>query len=545
MDDEFRDIDEFTSEDIAEREIDRLLTKKEVPRKSVQNTEAKEMPKENPVKEELVQAQKKPEIKREVQKSKKTSKPAPKKNGNKKKEQPKTIIVDEKSGNKWITIIVVAIAIVAVVLIAYFVFNRVTKQIPDTIAAMVNGVPIYNSDVNTRMKIIQNTENPFITREQTLEQTINQELIVQEAKKLNIRVTDKEMEDALKASLASNGLTIDDFKANLVENNLDYDAVMKFYKENMIAYLVINQTVLRNSKATDAELENYYNKNKGAFLMPEMAQARHILVAFNEESENETLAFAEKIFDELEDDKSNYCDLVKEYSDDEASIPYCGEYNFTKEDFLVPEFLDAGFEMKPGEVKIVKTQFGFHIMYKIADLPARTLKLEEVKENVRKFVERDKASELYEEFIEGLRAKAVIEIYTEEGQQIPSAILEDVKIKDDDESESKIPVVADEPRKDVVQTEIVKQKTFAECIAEKAVMYTVYWAPDNEAQLNIFGDDKDLITVVECDASAQNNKADVCKDFGFTTYPSWIIDGKVWKGVQSQLRLSEATGCSY
>ena len=66
MDDEFKDIDEFTSEDIAGHEIDRILSKKEVPRKSVQTREAKEMPKENLNKNEIEPAQKKPEVKQQV-----------------------------------------------------------------------------------------------------------------------------------------------------------------------------------------------------------------------------------------------------------------------------------------------------------------------------------------------------------------------------------------------------------------------------------------------------------------------------------------------
>lgn len=555
MDDEFRDIDEFTSEDIAGHEIDKILSKKEVPRKSVQTKEAKEMPKENLSNNEPEPAQKKQEIKQEVPKQKKVTKPMVKKKVVKQKVQTKTVASEEKTGDKWITIIVTAIAIIAVVLAAYFIFTSVTNKEANTVAAVVNGVAIYNSDVDTRMQIIKNTENPFITKEETLEETINQELLVQEAKKLGIQVTDKELEDTLKTSLALNGLTMDDFKANLVENNLDYDSVMKFYKENMISFMLINQTVIEKSKANDLEIKLYYEENMESFLIPEMAQARHILVAFKDESENETLALAEEIFDEIENDKSNYCDLVKKYSNDTASIPYCGEYNFTKEDFLVPEFLDAGFAMKPGEIKIVKTQFGYHIMYKIADLPERTLNLSEVEDSVKVIVERQKASELYNELLEKLRAKAVIEIYTAEGEEVPTTVLEDeeeVKVATEEtdevikeEDESKTPVVAEEPRKDFVQTEITKQKTFSECVAEKAVMYTVYWAPDNKEQLSIFGSDKDKIVVVECDASAENNKASECNKFGFTTYPNWVIDGKVWKGVQSQLRLSEATGCPY
>lgn len=80
---------------------------------------------------------------------------------------------------------------------------------------------------------------------------------------------------------------------------------------------------------------------------------------------------------------------------------------------------------------------------------------------------------------------------------------------------------------------------FARCLSEKgAVMYGTYWCSHCNAQKREFGDSFRLVNYVEC--SVEKNK---CIDDGIEAFPSWIIDGKLYKGKQSLSKFSSLTNC--
>lgn len=552
VEDEFRDINDLTHAEMAGEEIDQVIRKKE----SVNE------PTPTKVEPEVIKP-----------KTRSSPKKTVKRKTVKKSKQPKTIIVEEEtSGDKWLTIIVSAIAVLAIILGIYFIFTSVSEtEEPSTVAAVVNGVPIYNTDVDTRMKIIQTTENPFVTRDEALNNTINQELLVQEAENLGFKVSDEEVLETLKKSLEAGGQSMESFESSLRENDLDSDAVLEFYKDNLLTFKLVNATVLNKVLITDEEVEEYYVDNSGSFEAPERVTVKHILIGFDGDSENDTLIKSQDIMDGLEDDNDNFCDLVEEWSDDLGSKDTCGEYTFSKQDLLVPEFLDAGFDMDVDEVRLVKTQFGYHIVWKTDALEEGTQSFDDVKDSIVAILEREVTLQEYSDLVDRLREDAIIEIYTAAGEEVPEQPLIDEEEAEDEpaamveiseeepeaeeeESEAEEEAVEEEPevtvaetpRVDVVATEKAIAKNFAECVDDSgAVMYTVFWAPDNEAQLNVFGEDSDLIEVVECDASVEGNEADECSEFDFKAFPSWVIDDEVYQGLQSQMRLSTATGCKY
>ena len=87
----------------------------------------------------------------------------------------------------------------------------------------------------------------------------------------------------------------------------------------------------------------------------EEVHARHILV----DSEDQ----AKKIIDQLNKHGADFATLAKAKSKDPAA-QNGGDLGFFKKADMVPEFADAAFALKPGEVTQtpVKTQFGWHVI---------------------------------------------------------------------------------------------------------------------------------------------------------------------------------------
>jgi len=80
---------------------------------------------------------------------------------------------------------------------------------------------------------------------------------------------------------------------------------------------------------------------------------------------------------------------------------------------------------------------------------------------------------------------------------------------------------------------------FAKCISEKgATMYGAEWCSHCKQQKDMFGSSFKYVSYVEC----PENEA-LCQQNGITGYPTWIIKGLPYQGLQSFERLSELTGC--
>ena len=105
--------------------------------------------------------------------------------------------------------------------------------------------------------------------------------------------------------------------------------------------------------------------------IPDSAKVRHILIPFvgarsADASITQTEAQAKQTADSLlavlKSDKSKFPELVKQFSSDKGSVEKGGEYDWHPYNTMVPEFNDFEFEGKVGDLGIVKTIFGFHII---------------------------------------------------------------------------------------------------------------------------------------------------------------------------------------
>ncbi len=115
----------------------------------------------------------------------------------------------------------------------------------------------------------------------------------------------------------------------------------------------------------------YYDNNLIVFAkmvdrknMPDSVKVRHILIASNPQGGLPD-SIAKKRADSIEVAVRGGADfkaLVTQYSDDPGSKQNGGEYDITPATQFVPEFKDFAFEGSKGQIKTVKTQFGYHVI---------------------------------------------------------------------------------------------------------------------------------------------------------------------------------------
>ncbi len=137
---------------------------------------------------------------------------------------------------------------------------------------------------------------------------------------------------------------------------------------------------------TPDEVKARYDKEVAALPKQEEVHARHILVKTEDE--------AKDVIKELDAGK-DFAELAKEKSTDPNKADG-GDLGYFTKDRMVPEFEDAAFALEKGTYSKtpVKTQFGFHVIKVEDKRDAPPPPFEQVKEQVRQLVMRDKYLEL-------------------------------------------------------------------------------------------------------------------------------------------------------
>lgn len=103
--------------------------------------------------------------------------------------------------------------------------------------------------------------------------------------------------------------------------------------------------------------------------LPDSAKARHILIPIGANptdnvtrTEAQAKATADSLATILKRDNTRFEEFVSTYTSDTNSIPNGGLYDWFAYNRMVPEFRDYSFESSVGDIGVVKSQFGFHII---------------------------------------------------------------------------------------------------------------------------------------------------------------------------------------
>ena len=136
-------------------------------------------------------------------------------------------------------------------------------------------------------------------------------------------------------------------------------------EERKISYFAftVNQIPGGTPQVSQQEIQQYYNAHQADYQQPEQARSRHILIKFPggaAKSDAEAKAKADALLKQLQGG-ADFADLAKKNSEDTGSGAQGGELGFAKHGTMVPEFDAAIFALKIGDLKIVKTRYGYQI----------------------------------------------------------------------------------------------------------------------------------------------------------------------------------------
>lgn len=195
-----------------------------------------------------------------------------------------------------------------------------------------------------------------------------------------ITLTDAEVEAAFrrrneKVKLAAVNFAADTYRDKVQVTDAEITAHFEANKETYripekrkVRYAIVDlQAIRERTPITPQDVQTYYEANREQFSTPEQVRASHILFETAGKDEEEVRKEAERVLAEARKPKADFAALANKYTDEEIGKTRGGDLDFFGREQMVPEFSEAAFNLKVGEISdLVKTQYGYHII-KVTD----------------------------------------------------------------------------------------------------------------------------------------------------------------------------------
>ena len=172
---------------------------------------------------------------------------------------------------------------------------------------------------------------------------------------------------------------------------------------------LLSRNIDSQIEVSNKEIKSYFTDNKEAFKNPELIKIEEVFLLVKPGSSTSEWEEAQIKMDELYltiKDSSDFLMAAKGLSKD-VSV---GRSDFLRRGSLPPEVSNIAFNIPVGQMsKVIKSSIGFHVVRLVDKKAPKQRKLSEVNAYIREAIFRKKAREKYEEWIENLRLKSVID----------------------------------------------------------------------------------------------------------------------------------------
>jgi parvulin-like peptidyl-prolyl isomerase len=187
---------------------------------------------------------------------------------------------------------------------------------------------------------------------------------------------------------------------------LDQDKAMgvrvEDFKDRLLLDAVLHELIGKKIEVTDEELTDYFNAHRDTLPVIEEARAGHILV--------KTEAEAKTLLNQLRRG-AYFTALARTHSIDPGSKDKGGDLGVVRKGRMRPEFEEAVFGLKPGRIsEIVKTAYGYHIIRVQSRQTRKPLVVNDVRDEIRQAIVKDKETALFEGLVKTLKAESNIVI---------------------------------------------------------------------------------------------------------------------------------------
>lgn len=248
-----------------------------------------------------------------------------------------------------------------------------TGVLLDRIVAVVNDGVILQSQMDSKVDLVagqlrdQNTALPprEVLEGQVLEQLITQEVQLQRASRLGVRVPDAMLNSTLQRVAQRNGISLSDLPRAMAAQGIDYRQYREDMRNEMILDSLRQRDVVARISVSEREIERFLEKQESSVGDQIDYELSHILIAVDSDATPEEVGEAGERIEELYQRLvagENFAELAVEYSEGQNALDG-GDLGWRKGAQLPPVFFDAIDDLQPGEfTDPIRSPSGFHLL---------------------------------------------------------------------------------------------------------------------------------------------------------------------------------------
>ena len=288
------------------------------------------------------------------------------------------------------------------------------------VLATIDGQPVGRGELESEVKEAEARAGRSVPADERdavyrglLDRVILYKLLASEAKTRGITVTPEEVTERI-GQIKSQFPNEAEFQKELAKRHTTMAELQEDQRRDILNLKTIEAEVAPRLTVTPQELDAFYQQNPDRFQEPEQVRASHILISVAQdatpEAKQAAKAEADGILKRVKAGE-DFAALAKAHSKDPGSAQAGGDLNFFPKEQMVPEFSNAAWALKPGEISdVVQSQFGYHIIKLTERRAGRTVPLAEVKDRLEEFLKQRKQQELIQQYLLGLKSKYRVEV---------------------------------------------------------------------------------------------------------------------------------------
>jgi foldase protein PrsA len=234
-------------------------------------------------------------------------------------------------------------------------------------------------------------------RDQVIQLLTSFQWIQGEAEELGIKVTDAEVKKSFSDQKKQSFPKEADYKKFLKDYGQTEQDIMQRVKLDLLSNKIREKIIKGKDKVSDAQIQEFYNKNKERFAQPERRDLRIVLTKSEAKANVAKAALA---------GGQSWKTVAKKYSIDEASKSQGGKLPAQAKGTLEKSLDKAVFSAGKGKVTgPVKTQFGFYVFEVDKVQAASQQTLEQAKETIRQTLQSQNQQKALDKFVKDFTKK--------------------------------------------------------------------------------------------------------------------------------------------